>query len=92
MILSVASENWEENKDRSSERPATEDWEVDCRAINAGAVPQFLLSVRHRRERTRNRVLLTTTDWARAAKVDAATRRLLKDMDSKSFGALVQLA
>ena len=31
-------------------------------------------------------------DWRRAAKVDAATRRLLKDMDSDAFGALVQLA
>jgi hypothetical protein len=86
MISTVSTE------DRSCERPATEDWEVDCRAVSHGAKPHFMLSVRHRREMSRSRVLLSTGDWARAAKVDAATRRLLKDMDSQSFGALVQLA
>ena len=75
----------------SPSRIAGDDWEVDCRTIGADTNPHFLLLVRHRQQTNRSRVLLTTTDWQRAASVDAATRRLLREMDSEAFGSLVQL-
>jgi len=92
MVSSLIADLLEDDAAVSVSRPATDDWEVDCRTVGALTHPHFLLSVRHRREEKRTRVLLSTGDWRRAAKVDAATRRLLKDMDSDAFGALVQLA
>ena len=92
MVSSLIADLIDDAAAVSRNRPAVDDWEVDCRTVGADNHPYFLLSVRHRREERRARVLLTTGDWRRAAKVDAATRRLLSDMDSDAFGALVQLA
>jgi hypothetical protein len=92
MVSSLIADLLEEEMAVAAYRPATDDWEVDCRTVGSDARPNFLLSVRHRRETRRTRVLLTTPDWRRAAKVDAATRRLLNDMDSDTFGTMFQLA
>lgn len=92
MVSSLIADLLDDAAAVSASRPATDDWVVDCRTIADDSRPYFLLSVRHRREERRSRVLLTTGDWRRAAQVDAATRRLLKDMDSDAFGSLVQLA
>ncbi len=92
MVSSLIADLLDDAAAVSPDRLALDDWEVDCRMTGEHNHPFFLLSVRHRREERRSRVLLTTGDWHRAAKVDAATRRLLSEMDSDAFGALVQLA
>ena len=76
----------------SLNRSASDDWAVDCRTIEQDHHPYFHLSVRHRREASRTRILLATDNWRRMARVDAATRRLLCEVDSDTFGALMQLA
>ncbi len=92
MVSSLIADLLEDTDARSRTRPASDDWAVDCRTVGEENNPHFLLCVRHRRETRRARVLLTTIDWQRASKVDAATRRLLCDMDSDAFGAMLQLA
>ena len=92
MVHSLIDDLLDDSASVSQDRLAVDDWEVDCKTVGAESHPHFMLSVRHRRESRRSRVLLTTGDWRRAATVDAATRRLLTGMDSDAFSALLQLA
>lgn len=92
MASSLIADLMDEMPARNRNSRAVDDWEVECRTTGNHSHPHFLLSVRHRRECRRSRVLLTTCDWLRVSEVDAATRRLLGAMDSHAFGALLRIA
>jgi|GEM_PF-4386138 hypothetical protein len=82
--------SWSYDIFEAADRPAVEDWEVECTSVGPVTNPHYILSVRHRTGRA-SRVLVTTNDPHRLTQIEGAARRALHSLRSQEFVDLLGL-